>query len=300
MSELLADFRSDYDRVSIPTIWVAFAVSVLLHALLIWPWLPDLRLLSFDSPKEKAASGRLQVQLVPRAAPRPTPPSAPPSAPALQAQPPVAGKAAEKAPAKVAPKPPPKPPVLALNRPEPGKSPQPEAPAPPPREAAPAPAGDLSSYIAARRAARGEAAPAPPPEPAPKAEDKKDRFDQVVAANLGLNRTPEFGYNRDTVGGVFQITRMGYDNAEFLFFGWNSDIKRNTEQVIEVRKGGNRSIEIAVVRRMIEIIRQNAPEDFVWISQRLDRQVTLSARARDNAGLEDFLMQEFFGDPRRR
>lgn len=300
MSELLADFRSDYDRVSIPTIWVAFAVSVLLHALLIWPWLPDLRLLSFDSPKEEAASGRLQVQLVPRAAPRPTPPSAPPSAPALQAQPPVAGKAAEKVPAKVAPKPPPKPPVLALNRPGPGKSPQPEAPAPPPREAAPAPAGDLSSYIAARRAARGEAAPAPPPEPAPKAQDKKDRFDQVVAANLGLNRTPEFGYNRDAIGGVFQITRMGYDNAEFLFFGWNSDIKRNTEQVIEVRKGGNRSIEIAVVRRMIEIIRQNAPEDFVWISQRLDRQVTLSARARDNAGLEDFLMQEFFGDPRRR
>jgi hypothetical protein len=36
----------------------------------------------------------------------------------------------------------------------------------------------------------------------------------------------------------------------------------------------------------------------VWISQRLRRDVTLSARPADNAGLEDFLMQEFFADPR--
>jgi hypothetical protein len=46
---------------------------------------------------------------------------------------------------------------------------------------------------------------------------------------------------------------------------------------------------------MIEIIRDREPGDFVWVSQRLGRNVNLSARPSDNAGLEDFLMQEFFG-----
>jgi hypothetical protein len=293
MSELLADFRTDYDRVSIPTIWVAVFLSVLLHALLIWQWLPDLHLLSLDNPKDQVASGRMQVQLVPRAAPKPIAPPSPPAAPAVRAQPP----APQAAPApKAAPRPPPKPPVLAMNRPGPDKAPQPKAPEP----AKAAPPGDLSSYVAAQRRARGEATPAPPSAPAPAAESATDRFDQVVASNLGLDRTPEFGYNKDRVGGVFQIKRLGYEDAEFLFFGWNKDIQRKTDQLIEVRRGNNSSIEIAVVRKMIEIIRQNAPDDFVWISRRLGKNVTLSSRLRDNAGLEDFMMQEFFSDQRER
>ncbi|HSO07770.1 MAG TPA: hypothetical protein VLW45_11040, partial [Pelomicrobium sp.] len=76
MSELLADFRSEHDRISIPTIWVAFALSVLLHAALMWPWLPELSLISLSPPKDDPSGGRLQVLLVPRAAPKPTPPPA--------------------------------------------------------------------------------------------------------------------------------------------------------------------------------------------------------------------------------
>jgi hypothetical protein len=45
---------------------------------------------------------------------------------------------------------------------------------------------------------------------------------------------------------------------------------------------------------MIAIIREYEQEDFTWRSVRLGREVTLSARAVDNAGLEDFLMREFF------
>jgi hypothetical protein len=112
-----------------------------------------------------------------------------------------------------------------------------------------------------------------------------------------LDRTPTFGDDRNG-GGIFRIERMGYDAAEFYFFGWNTDIRRNSKQLIEVRKGDNPDIRIAVVRRMIAIIRDREPEDFVWVSQRLGRNVTLSARQSDNAGLEDFLMQEFFDNPR--
>ena len=73
----------------------------------------------------------------------------------------------------------------------------------------------------------------------------------------------------------------------FLFLGWNKEIRRDTSQKIEVRKGQASDIRIAVVRRMIAIIREHEKEDFIWESQRLSRDVTLSARLRDTAGLED-------------
>ena len=55
---------------------------------------------------------------------------------------------------------------------------------------------------------------------------------------------------------------------------------------------------MAVVRKIIEIIRAHEPGDFVWVSRRMGRQVALSARPADNAGLEEFMMREFFGDGR--
>ena len=90
---------------------------------------------------------------------------------------------------------------------------------------------------------------------------------------------------------------MGYDDADFVFYGWNKEIKRNSRQLIQTRKGDNSDIRIAVIRRMIGIIRESESGDFVWISQRLGREVTLSAAPQDNTGLEDFLMKEFFGTP---
>jgi hypothetical protein len=131
----------------------------------------------------------------------------------------------------------------------------------------------------------------------PPVEDERARHNRIVAENLGLNRTPTFGPT-PRGGGIFQLERLGYNDAEFIFFGWNQDIRRNSKQRITVEKGGNSDIRIAVVRRMIAIIRDHEPGDFVWVSDRLGREVTLSARLADNAGLEDFLMQEFFPNPR--
>lgn len=166
--------------------------------------------------------------------------------------------------------------------------------------------GDLSSYIEARRRARGEAAAAPPQERPPqspsssaaRSEDEKERSNRIIAANLGLDRTPTVGYDPKGGGGIFAIQRMGRDSAEFVFFGWNKDFRRNFKQVIEVDRGNNRDIQTAIVRRMIAIIREVESGDFLWLSQRLGRNVTLSARPRDNAELEDFMMQEFFAAPR--
>jgi len=117
-----------------------------------------------------------------------------------------------------------------------------------------------------------------------------------VAGNLGSPRDRSFGYDPRQGGGMFRIERIGTDYAEFHFFGWNNQISRNTKQLIEVRKGENSDIRIAVVRKMIAIIRETAQEDFVWVSTRLGRSLTLSARAKDNAGLEEFMMREFFSE----
>ena len=53
-------------------------------------------------------------------------------------------------------------------------------------------------------------------------------------------------------------------------------------------------VELAVVRRMIELIRSHFVGDFNWESQQLHRMIVMSARLEDNAGLEDFMMREFF------
>ncbi len=299
----MSDWRDESgnrrDSVAIPTIWVALALSLLVHVAVMWQWLPRIRLPSFDELELSDARGQLRVRL----APPPSPPPAPPPSTALRTPP----SPTLKAPPPMAARPPPAPPVIALNRPAPDiSSPPPAAPsvtARPPAE------GDLASYIEARRRARTE--PASPVSPgsvlaaspgsastAPPAENDNARANRLAAANLALRTRPTFGYDPTTSGGVFQIRRMGFDDAEFVFYGWNKEIRRNTAQQIEVRKSGNSDIRIAVVRKMIAIIREYEQGDFLWESRRLDRSLTLSARLRDNAGLEDFMMREFFDDPR--
>ena len=151
--------------------------------------------------------------------------------------------------------------------------------------------GDFAALVEARRQSRGD-----PVAPVPRvAEDDNARRDRIVAENLG-QRAPTFGADRKSSGGIFQIEHLYFDSADFLFYGWNRDIRRNTRQVIEVRKGNNSDIRIAVVRRMIAIIREYEQEDFIWDSTLLRRSVTLSARQKDSASLEEFLMREFFPD----
>ena len=154
----------------------------------------------------------------------------------------------------------------------------------------------------ARRRARGDTPPTAPSPAASRDEspDDKARRDRIVAANLGQDRAPAFGQDpRNQAGGVFQIQRMGFSDAEFLFYGWNKDIARTATQVIEVRKGDNPDIRIAIVRTMISIIREYEKGDFTWGSRRLGRTLSLSARPADSAGLEGVLMREFFDPPLR-
>ena len=97
-------------------------------------------------------------------------------------------------------------------------------------------------------------------------------------------------------GGIFQIKRITPDDAEVAFYGWNKEIRRKTLQILEISKGNNPDIRLAVVRRMIEVIRSHESNDFQWESRRLGGNQALSARPSDNARLEEFLLSEFFPD----
>ncbi len=279
------------DGVTIPAIWVAVALSLIIHALALWNWFPEWRL----NLNEKAEHGPTRIPLQARLLPPVrVPAQPPPPVPSpRRSQPP---SRAQSAPVRPAPPARPSPPVLALNAPAPEIArTAPAAPPAPPAPPTPAPPpsrplqGDLASLIEARRRARGEPDAANAP-----TESEEARRNRIVASNLATQNSASLEFDPNRGGGVFQIQRMGYDRAEFVFYGWNKDIRRNSTQLIDVRRENNPDIRIAIVRRMIVIIREHEKEDFTWDSQRLGRSVTLSARQRDTEGLEAFLMREFF------
>lgn len=279
MNHTIDTFPRNNDGVTVPRLWVTVALSILLHILALWG-LPQPLMQKPEFGEDRNLSIPLSLLLVPPAPPAPVVIPVPPQ---------PAPKPARVQRPRTTQRPPPVPPVIALDKPAPDSPPT--APVPAARPAPPPADGDFAAYIEARRRARGA------PEPAPPAEDDNARRERIIAGNLATQRNLTFGYDPDQGGGVFQIQSLSYDYAEFVFFGWNRDIRRNTKQLIEVRRGDNSDIRIAVVRRMVAIIREYEQEDFLWVSQRLRRSVTLSARPRDRAGLEDFMMREFFPAP---
>lgn len=282
-------------------LWRTGIVSLVVHAVVLLVVLPHVADMRQAGEESQAETPPLSVEL---ASPRSTPQQARDPAEAA----PVRPRAPAEPPRRAAPRPA-IPPLAALPRepsPEAWRVPPPEdvlAPEPriaPRPDLRPAPApldGDLSSYIAARRAARGES---PAGETGSGRDADAARRERAIAQNLAsLNEPRPLTGNPRNGGGLFQITLKSYDFAEFRFFGWNSEIGRQAPQRIEVRKGDNPTIDVAIVRRMIAIIRETQRGDFTWRSDRSGRDVTLSARPEDNAALESFLMDELFGPPSR-
>jgi hypothetical protein len=283
MTDWYAPYRYRSDVVVIPRIRVTFALSIMIHLAALWFLLPRLPLLAPDLDQPRA-DDRLQVLLdvlrppEPAQPVQPTPPSRETRAIlTARARPPGAPRD--------------KPPEFVVPRQEAPAVPTP--PTPPsvveqPKSYPPV-EGDLASLIEARRRARGEPT-------APLAETDNERRDRIVAANMPSSQSPLASQQKKRGGGLFEITRMAYDDGEFRFFGWHRDAGRKLPQVIEVRLGTNSDMRIAMVRRMIALIRETEQGDITWDSYRLGRTVELSARPADNAGLEEFMMHEFF-DP---
>ncbi|MDV6343030.1 hypothetical protein [Nitrosomonas sp. Is37] len=209
--------------------------------------------------------------------------------------------------AKIAPElvmpPPPRPRPLAPPKPPPVKKdaietakvtpPKKETRTEVPQKKDTAASADLSEYINQRR--RQQSRPAGifdgiennkniNPKPQPSAEEIRMA---TVKRNLQIPGT----------SGVFQIIKIGPRYAQFTFRAWTTGDSNPRRELIEVKAGPDGDIERAIIRRMIQLIRQYHQEDFNWESPRLNRVVVLSARPGDSEGLENFLMREFFGEP---
>ena len=74
-----------------------------------------------------------------------------------------------------------------------------------------------------------------------------------------------------------------------------SGLSRRAGRLIDAARGPINATRVAL-KKMFGPLTPAERHELTAATKRLGRDVILSARARDNAGLEDFLMQEFFFD----
>ena len=283
-----ADARTDQsdfyltplNRALMPRVWLrvqverntllAIVFSLLVHGLILFLALPQLNL---DSAA--LAPTTIQVSLAPPPAEAPPPPvelPKPPKKPKPISRPKVMTQKPSSKPSD-------------FNLPEAAPSPAPSAPVAPAKDQP----VDMMAYVNAKRQQRlamendaaKQNAEAVAKEQGPSAEQVRE---QRIKDNLKVG-----------TNGIFEITSLSARHAGFSFRGWTNDYSNARREAFEVEAGVGQDIRLLVVRKMIVLIRQHYQGDFNWESQRLGRVVIQSARPEDNAGLEDFMMMEFFG-----
>ena len=273
-------YLTPLNRALMPRVWLrvqverntllAVVFSLLVHGLILFLALPQLNL---DSAA--LAPTTIQVSLAP-------PPSVAPPPPVELPKPPKKPKPVSR-PKVMTQKPSAQP--SDFNLPEAAPSPAPSAPVAPAKDQP----VDMMAYVNAKRQQRlamendaaKQNAEAVAKEQGPSAEQVRE---QRIKDNLKVG-----------TNGIFEITSLSARHAGFSFRGWTNDYSNARREAFEVEAGVGQDIRLLVVKKMIVLIRQHYQGDFNWESQRLGRVVIQSARPEDNAGLEDFMMMEFFG-----
>ncbi len=259
---------------SIRRLYMGIGVSILCHALL-FVFMP--RRQEMGEQPSASAKGPLVVRLAPKAVE--TPAASAESVP----EPPVAPRH----------RPPPAPNIMSVPKQVP-QSPAVPLPQPTPTDAAEPPSMMAMVEAArARRQANEDALRRLNAEQ--RAGDSSSGDDPATAS---LKRNLQTLSRRGETSGVFQILQKGHRSGQFAFRGWTTGAASDWKQVIDVDAGPQGDLELAMVRKMIELIRQHYKGNFNWESHRKQRVIVLSARMEDSAGLEDFLMEEFFGSGR--
>src|SRR5450830_641795 len=156
------------------------------------------------------------------------------------------------------------------------------------------PQQDMMSMLnAARERRRAQQEAANPDEQAANQSSHGMSPQEVAEANVRHSMQQAAG--REGTNGVFQIISMSTRIGMFSFRGWKPTSGNSWKQTIEVDAGLGGNLQLAMVRKMIDLIRSHYSGDFSWESRRLGRVVTLSARPQDSEQLEAFLIKEFFG-----
>ena len=257
---------------SMRRLYLGLGVSLLCHVLLLV--LMPRPLQTGHPPDQAAAKGPLVVRLTPPVLPPapvatedfvPPPRTRPPAAPTMMA----------------VPKTLPQNPAVPLEQPPPKVDVVPDIPEP----------SMMAMVEAARARRRAEEEALKQYSASSRASENPSAGD---AASANLNRNLQSLSGRGGTSGVFQILHKGHRSGQFAFRGWNAGARGDWKEVIDVDAGPQGDLEIAMVRKMIELIRQHYKGNFNWESHRLGRVIVLSARLEDSAGLETFLIREFF------
>jgi hypothetical protein len=290
------DYRDAPNRRT--TILVGIVLSVLIHAMGLWLLVERMPLNVKVAPA--GADERITVSLTPSPPPMPAlvPVPAPAQAPVSKPPPP---KRSTPKPRKSPAKHPPGKRVekKAIDR-KPDRTPQ-IVPKTQPETAQPriSPSDDMFTQLEAARKRRAEANARlheAEPEAAAPAQQDAQNDNSVALANIASSLKHARGRDRRDEGGVFEIRDVGYRSAEVVFWGWSASSRRNSMRLFTIDQGADVDIETAVVKKIIDVIREEKKGDFVWDSHRLGKQITLSARPQDTAELQQFLMREFFPD----
>ena len=266
---------------------IAFVVSIVLHLLALLFLVPKIDL----NPSPQATT--MEVSLAPKptapevtpqteTVPEPIPSPAPEVKKKIIAKKPTSKPSTPKASDFSVPK------VLTTPQPSPQTVPITSPIKPQPQTSTDAPA-DMMAMVNQKRAQREEQesdaarqnVAATAAERGPSAEEKRD---------ANIKRNFQSGTN-----GVFEITRLESRSASFTFLGWTSSLSNAKREFFEVEASAGQDVRLLMIRRMISLIRQHYQGDFDWESHRLGKTIVKSARVEDSAELEDFLMQEFFG-----
>jgi hypothetical protein len=256
--------------------WIAICigVSLLLHiSLLLIPL--SKHTLSPAAAASSQVQGPLTIRLT-RTAPRAAPAETPPPAPAPHRRP-----------------------VIAMRHPTSSTAPSFTVPPPPettPPEPAPQPAPpeeDMLSKLEARRAARAAAEQEAAVENAAAAEAAGGpSVNQRIMDNI--NRAKNGAVHGIGTGGVFEVTKIGVREGSFRFNGWHPESGDNWRESYTVDAGEGGNVQLAIVKKVIDVIRKYKKGDFEFESRLYGHPVTMSARPEDGASLETFLMKELF------
>lgn len=264
---------------------VAICISALLHLLVVLIFNPRALLPEGVTGKPQPITVTLNAP-VKQAEPQPA--LEPPPAPAEQPRPPKPKTPAVKSRPRTE-----QPDVMAVEKPRPDPLPKSQESASQPSQAEAAPT-DMMSYVQAAQAKRQAAENyAAQINADAAAKERPPTEDELRSAAIKRN------LQQSGTNGIFQIISKNNRSAVFAFHGWKRDFSYNRREVVQVDAGPGEDIERLVIRRMIKLIREHEQGYFTWESYRLGRTVTLSAKPEDNAGLEDFLIQEIFGTGQR-
>lgn len=166
--------------------------------------------------------------------------------------------------------------------------PQPALPAPtpePPRQF------DMMAAVQQARAHREAVdAYAQQVEAAAQAAERAPSQDQLAMQRIKSNL--KWAEDEGKTSGLFTVMSVGIREGTFSFLGWTRNENDATKQVVNVDAGAGGDVHLAMVRRMIDIIREHYTGDFNWESHRCGI-VTESARPQDQAELERFMLSEF-------